>query len=288
MPKLHAALVLWVGCSAELFAIASEASSADVCNQHEVEDISLLQVSNTGILYDSVLEQRDVEGHSQGEIEDLLQGQMLQDAQVGSTQSDRAAGLDLSQEDSPETLNELLRKEREKVRELEEYVRLADSNNKKLAALEEDHAQEIAQYQFQNQRLISELTAVKERCKNEIEQVVQNRRENYDSLYGRYSAVPPPCISLSKNDANPVTDKKSCDDACSKAEGINCYKRQSGCDYRGDGVNASQCSCPIYSHNGMRRDNRGLCRDIGYNTAVHQAGSMSLLALLGVLLRSFS
>jgi hypothetical protein len=318
MSTPHAFLLVITGCSVCLVASGKEVSS-DRCDGDE--SISLLQVRQDEVSSEDAptLPYLHMEGMDMRPAQQVMQNQWMQalvqqrspisEPQVmhnsgqdialvqqrgliSEAQALHTSGQDISLgsqlDDSLATTKQQLQEEREKVRELEEYVRLADSNNKKLAALEEQHAQEIAQYRFQNQRLQSELRAIRERCKNEIEQVVADRGNTY-ALYSHYSESLPGCLSIDKNGAQPVTDSRSCDDACSKLVGIECYKK--GCRYKGR-HNSSFCACPVVDLLGVEVSSRNLCQDqdFKHDAELDMKGTtpsairLSLLVVLGVCL----
>jgi len=180
------------------------------------------------------------------------------------------------EEVSLEAVKQQLQKERDRAAELVEYVRLTDSNNRRLGVLEEEHASDLAQYKFQNERLRSELAAIKKRCRAEIAKLLLDDRE--DSKY--FSAIPA-CATLSFNGASPVDGKTSCDNACSKAEGVPCYSH--GCDYKGGGFNKSYCACPIYNKRAVITSEILLCTDAGYDkNKAHSETMLSAIVMIAI------
>lgn len=197
----------------------------------------------------------------------------------------------LAAEDSVDSISSLdvakmlLEKEREKVKDLEEYVRLADSNNRKLASLEEQHSEEVVQYRNSNEQMRAELASLRERCKNEIEQVFEGgSQESGEEFSLAQVSGHVSCANFSKNGAGPVVDARSCENACWKAAEIECA--DAGCYYKQrDGrANSSKCDCPIRVrvHGALKvREEHHLCQDLGYSFAARNG--LSLLVGVGML-----
>jgi hypothetical protein len=185
---------------------------------------------------------------------------------------------------SLEAAKMLLTKERERVRDLEEYAMLADSNNRKLAELDNRLVEEIKQHRSSNARLRVELANLRKRCRNDIEEVLADSGTEV-ALLQTGSILP--CISFNSNGSVPVVDKGTCDNACLAAASIPCL--DSGCMYTGQGArhpNTSMCQCPKYKRVfGAKKlySVTNLCSDLGYFPDSAFGHSLSLAVLIGIL-----
>lgn len=93
----------------------------------------------------------------------------------------------------------------------------------------------------------------------------------------------PPCADYSKNGAGPVTDRKSCEDACYTAEGLS---KPACCDLEDfKGANGTaKCDCCSGTSGGSCNSYRSVCEDPDFsNGAFRRAGSLALVSLLACL-----